>query len=207
MMPIPPDAPLTMRLGARLGPEMIASVLVAALVVVAVGLTLSGRRAVAVSPSEVASAAPSVAAVPSGSASSPTASAASSPSGPSSPPSEAARAVVGFVDRLATQRVALEQQAASRVTDAAAIADLLRNVNESLNLMDGPLTQLAAEPGTEDLVSRIRTMNEATRYVAGRALQASITNAAAYKRGAVETVGALFPLAGIRTELASLAGE
>jgi hypothetical protein len=73
--------------------------------------------------------------------------------------------------------------------------------------MDGPLTQLAAEPGTEDLVSRIRTMNEATRYVAGRALQASVTNAAAYKRGAAETVDALAPLAGIRTELASLAGE
>lgn len=207
MMPIPPDAPLTMRLGARLGPEMIASVLVAALVVVAVGLTLSGRRVAADTPSQVPTLAPSVAAVASGSASLPTASAASSPSGPSSPPSEAARALVGFVDRLATQRVALAQQAAARVTDAAAIADLLRNVNESLNLMDGPLTQLAAEPGRGDLVSRIRTMNEATRYVAGRALQASISNAAAYKRGAEETVDALAPLVGIRSELASLAGE
>jgi hypothetical protein len=186
---------------------MIASVLVAAIVVLGVGLTLSGRRVAADTPSQVPSAAPSVAAVPSGSAALPTASAASSPSGPSSPPSEAARALIGFVDRLTTQRVALAQQAASRVTDASAIADLLRNVNESLNLMDGLLTQLAAEPGGEDLVSRIRTMNEATRYVAGRALQASVTNAAAYKRGAEETVDALAPLAGIRTELAALAGE
>jgi hypothetical protein len=206
MMPIPPDAPLTMRLGARLGPEMIASVLVAAIVVAAVGLTLSSRRGVTFTPSQVASAAPSVAAVPSGSAL-PTASAASSPSGPSSPPSSPARALLEFVDRLATQRVALSQQAASRVTDAAAIADLLRNVIGSLNLMDGHLTELAAEPGREDLVSRIRTMNEAARYVAGRALQASITNAAAYKRGAEETVAAFAPLAGIRAELASLAGE
>ena len=99
----------------------------------------------------------------------------------------AARAVIGYVDRLTTQRDALAQQAASRVTDASAIADLLRNVNESLNLMDGPLTQLAAEPGREDLVSRIRAMNETARYVAGRALQASVTNAAnrtAYQRDA-----------------------
>ena len=193
MIPIPPDAPLAVRLGARLGPEIVASLLVVAVVLVGVAVALSGRQATG----SLASPQPS-----DGTASTLTPSIAPTPS-----PNRAAQALVDVVDRLLLERADLLAEAAKNRTDVEAIADVLREVNTSLVLVDGPLVELAADPETADLASRIRTVKEATFDAVRRTQRASITNADAYRAGAADVAGALAPLAEIRAELATLAGE
>jgi hypothetical protein len=199
MMPIPPDAPLTVRLGARLGPEIIASILVAVVVVVGISVALSGRR----SPGESGGTGVVPSAGPSGAALSSESPLTASPFLPSTP----ARVLVEIVDRLLGQRAALEAEIAKRSTDAAAIADLLREVNASLVIQAGPLTSLAADPASTDLATRIRVLNQATFDAVHRTQRASISNEEAWRDGATEVVAALDPLPAIRAELAALAGE
>jgi hypothetical protein len=197
MMPMPPGAPLTVRLAARLGPEVVAALLAAIVVVVAVAVVFTGLLRLG---SIVPSPSPSVVATASQSALPPTAS-------PSAPPSNPARAELEIVDRLETQRAALKIEVARSRTDASAIADLLREVNQSLVLQNVPLAQLSAEPGTADLIARIQTMNGATFEAVRRTQQASVTNTRAYRAGAVGVIAALKPLAELRLQVATLAGE
>jgi hypothetical protein len=199
MMPVPPDAPLTVRVGARLGPEIIASILVAVLVVVAVSIALSGPR----SPGETSGTGAVPSPGPSGIVEASESPLTPSPSVPSTP----ARALVEIVDRLLAQRAQLETEIAKRNTDAPAIADLLRDVNSSLVIQEGPLTSLAADPASSDLATRIRALNQATFDAVHRTQRASITNEKAWREGAAEVVAALDPLPAIRAELAALAGE
>lgn len=202
MMMTPPDAPLRIRLGERLGPEIIASILVAAVVVVGASVALSWRpspgTAAGTSPAPSAAAVTSAPAV--GASPSPTVSAPALPNTP-------ARAVLEVVDRLLDQRAELEAELGKKGTDAVLIADLLREVNASLVLIqDGPLNELAANPATVDLASRIRTVNEATSDAVRRTQRASISNEGAYREGATEVVAELAPLRGMRPSLAVLAG-
>lgn len=193
MMPTPPDAPLTVRLGARLGPEIVASILAVAVVIAAVGVALSGGGL----PGSAPGPSPSVAPV-----------ASETPVPPSTaPPSRPARVVLGIVDRLLGQRASLDAELAKRTTDAGAIAEILRDVRTSLLLLDGPLTNLAAESTTTDLATRIQAISTATSDGAHRAQQASITNEKAQREGAEAVIAALEPLPAIRAELAALAGD
>jgi hypothetical protein len=124
---------------------------------------------------------------------------------PTPPGNHAARSLLEVVDRLLVQRADLVGALAKDGTDVAAIADLLRDVNTSIVLQDGPLAELAADPVTADLATRIRAINEATFDAVRRTQRASITNEAAYRAGAEEVVGTLAGLAGIRDELSALA--
>ena len=196
MMPVPPDAPLTVRLGARVGPEAIAAILVVAVVVVGLGLALAARSGFGGGTPAASPSAPAVAATGSPGAASPSA----------EPPKAPARALVEIFDRLLVQRAALDAEAAKSRTDAVAIASLLQDVNASLLLQDSLLADLAADPGTRDLATRIRAMNAATFEATRRTQRASFTNTKAYRSGAAEVVQALDPLPGLRAELARIAG-
>ncbi len=217
MMEAPPGAPLSVRLGAKIGPEVVASILVVAVVIVAVVVALSGRQSPAAvsspAPSEsaaVSSAAASVAVVPSESpvASSPSVSASPSASVSASPArSAAAGPVLQIVDRLLGQRAELQAELAKSGTDAPAIAQLLRDVNASIVAMDEPLIDLAADSSTVDLATRIRAVNTATFDAVRRTQRASIRNERAYRDGAAEVVAKLSPMVELRAELAGLAGE
>ncbi len=195
MIPLPPDAPMSVRLGARIGPEIVATVLVVAVAFVGLVAFLGVRQGPG--PGPAASAVPSVAVVPS-------ASPGESPTPPSSVP---ARAVLEVVDRLLAQRTSLDAAVGDAGTETVVIADLLREINASLVFQDGLLPGLAADPATADVAGRIRTISETTRDAARQTLRASVSNDEAYRAGGADVVAALAPLVGIRTELAVLAGE
>lgn len=222
MTQVSQNAPLSVRLGARLGPEVVASILVVAVLLVAVAVALSGQRGSAVGPSPAASAAaviPSASTVPTESAipsATPTAESTTSPSGtpvatPTQPPitplpaqSAAALAVRDIVDRLLGQRADLETELAKTGTDSEAIADLLRQVNASIVQQDNPLADLASYPSTADLARRIRAVNQETSETVSRIQHTSPKNAKTYRDGAVDVVAKLEPLPGLRAELAAL---
>jgi hypothetical protein len=197
MMQIPPGAPLSMRMGARVGPEVIASVLVALVVIVGATVALSGRQA-----SAGAGPLPSVAAVVPGSPG-----ASSLPSASTTPfAAVPARAVVDIVDHMLVQRAGLQAELAKKTTNVATIAELLRQVNASIVSLDGPLTKLAEDPSTLGLTNRIREVKTATFEAARRTQQAGLRNQKAYRDGATEVVAQLAPLPAIRAELAALVG-
>jgi hypothetical protein len=198
MMPAPADAPLRERLATRVGPELIASILVVAVVVVGLSVALSGRKAAGIGPSPLPSAA---AAVSSG----PPLTSSASPSTAQVPPSTPPTPLMEIVDRLLEQRAALVTEISKPGTDAAAIVDILSSLNASLALLDGPVSGLAANPATANLASRLLGVETATSEAIRRTQRASITNARAYRTGAAEIVDTLKPLVAIRRELAALA--
>jgi hypothetical protein len=225
MTPNPQDIPLTTRLGARLGPEAVATVLVIAVLFVAIAVAVSGQRGSAGVPGS--SPEPSVVAViPSASAElpSPTAVAPTAPPATTSPtatptpvPSSstpavtprpaqvaAARAVMEIVDRLLDARSDLQAELAKTTTDSNAIADLLRDVNASIVQMDEPLADLAAGQSTANLANRIRAVNAATSETVSRIQHTSPRNAKTYRDGAAEVIEKMEPLPGLRSELAAL---
>jgi hypothetical protein len=207
MMPNSQDAPLAVRLGARLGPELVASILVVAVVLVAATVALTGRRGGAVvAPSPGAS----VAAVPSAStAASSTAPSGAAPSGPAQSgavPGAPATALLQLTDRILGERSNLVAELAKTGTDTVAIVDLLGEVNASLVLEEGPLADLAASPATADLAARIGRVNATAADAIRRTQRASIRNEKAYRDGATEVVAALKPLTAIREEIAALSG-
>jgi hypothetical protein len=214
MTETPPDAPLSVRLGARFGPEVVASILVVVLLVVVASIAVSGRRGTIVvepSPAPSVGVVPSVAAVPSATAL-PTGTAVPPSPSPSQSPSPAlprsqARGLLVAVDRLLRQRADLVTELAKAGDDTAAIVDLIEKINTSLLIQDGALTQLQAIPVSADLATRIRAVNEAALDAVRRTQQASIRNAKAYRTGAAEVVDDLAPLLPLRDELAALAGE
>jgi hypothetical protein len=198
MMPVPADAPLRERLATRVGPELIASILVVAVVVVGLSVALSGRKAGGIGPSPLPSAA---AVVPSG----PPLTSSASPSTAQVPPSTPPTPLMEIVDRLLEQRAALVVEISKPGTDAAAIVDILSSLNASLALLGGPVSDLAANPETADLATRLQGVETATSEAIRRTQRASITNARAYRAGAAEIVDTLKPLVAIRRELAALA--
>jgi hypothetical protein len=192
---MPPETPAAVRLKARLGPEVIASIL-AVVVVAAVAVVVGIWQSLPQPPAVTAGATPFA-----------TASPATSPTLVPTPRANAtARILVQVMDQLIAQRAALEAEASRGRPSVQTIAELLRDINASLLLQDAPLTQLAADPGTADLAARIRTTNEATFEVVRRIQQASISNSGVYIAGAAEAVDTLAPLVTLRAELALLAG-
>ncbi len=241
MMPIPQGAPLTVRLGARLGPEIVASILVVVVVLLAATVALTGTRGstaenppasqLAVVPIESASPSPSGSPSPSAAPSaSPTPVALASPSrtpvptprptatdppvaSTPTPPATstpaqaaAAQAVLEFVDELLEQRADLIAEIEKPGTDSRAIADLLRDINTSIVRQDAPLADLASDPATADLASRIRAVNTAVADTIRRIQHTSPRNAKTYRDGAVEVIEKLEPLPALRAELAAIAG-
>jgi hypothetical protein len=219
MMPSPQGGPVSARVGAGLGPEVVASILVVAVLFVAVAVALSGQRGSAPPSSpepSLAAVVPSVSAVPSPTpaSASPSPLATATPLASLPPPSStlapgqaaAARAVLESVDQLLEERAALEAELAKTGTDSKAIADLLRDVNASIVQQDGPLADLAAYPSTADLARRIRAVNAATFETVNRIQHTSPRNAKTYRDGAAEVVKRLEPLPALRAELAQLAG-
>ena len=212
----PQGPPLTARLGARIGPEVVASILVIAVAFVAIAVASSGSRGGPVEPSPPASEAavvPSVTVLPSATplaTGTPPASATplATPPPPSITPrpanTAAALAVRDIIDRLIGQRADLEEEIARTPTNSGAIADLLRDVNASIVQMDDPLADLGSDPATADLASRIREMNSATSATVSRIQHTSPRNAKTYRDGAVDVVEDLEPLPGLRAELSAL---
>jgi hypothetical protein len=190
MTSTPPDARLTVRLGARIGPEAIASILVVAVVLVSSALVIPGRRA-STPPSER----PSASIIPSGTP------------GISFRPNTSARAILVVVDRLLGTRAGLVTELAKASTDAVAIAALLRDANASVVAEDAMLVDLASDPSTAELGARIQAVNAAASDAAHKAEQQSVANVVAYRDGATKVVAALKPLLEIRAEVAVLAGE
>ena len=201
MTPNPPDAPLSLRLRARVGPELVASILSAAVIVLVVAIALWLPR-----PSGIAAhATPSATAGPTG-PSSAGAPATATPSATATPePNVAARALLEIVDRLVDQRADLEGERSKRRPSVQVLAEMLRDINTSLLLMDAPLGLLEADPAAADLATRIRATKDATFAAISRTQRASITNAKAYRDGAAEVVATLAPLVELRAELAVLA--
>jgi hypothetical protein len=190
MTPTPPDARLTVRLGARIGPEAIALILIVAVVLVSAALVIPGRRA-STPPSER----PSASIIPSGTP------------GISFRPNTSARAILVVVDGLLGTSARLVTELAKARTDAVAIAALLRDANASVVAQDTMLVDLASDPSTADLAARIQAVNAAASDAAHKAEQQSVANVAAYRDGAMTVVAALKPLLAIRAEVAVLAGE
>ena len=95
---------------------------------------------------------------------------------------------------------------ARTTTDSNAIADLLRDVNASIVQMDEPLADLAGDPSTADLASRIRAVNFTTSQTVSRIQHTSPRNAKTYRDGATEVVKDLESLPGLRSELAAVSG-
>jgi hypothetical protein len=211
MMASPQGGPVSARLGARIGPEVVASILVVAVLFVAVAVALSGQRGSA----PPSSPEPSQAAVePSVTAASASPLASGTPPATLPPPSNtpvpaqaaAARAVLENVDQLLDERAGLEAQLAKTGTDSKAIADLLRDVNASIVRQDGPLADLASYSSSADLARRIRAVNSATFETVNRIQHTSPRNAKTYRDGAAEVVDKLKPLPALRAELAQLTG-
>jgi hypothetical protein len=207
MTQVPPDAPLTARLGARLGPEAVASLLAIGVVVLVgaiIVLSPKGRPA-AVGPTS-ALASPSATA----SASAPAASgsgspAASSPVATSTPDSATARVVLEIVDRLIAGRAALAAAVSPRSPDAQVIGDRLRAINADLVALEPPLDELARSQA--DVAARIAAVSATTRQAITDTQRASITNVKAYRDGGRNVVDVMGPLVAIRLELAALAGK
>src|SRR4029453_9347138 len=195
-----PGAPLSVRLRARISPELVASILSAVVIVLVVAAVLwlprpSGITAVATpsaTPGPTGQSSPSVAAT---AAATSTAEATSTPA-----PNLAARALLEIVDRLVAQRADLEKEQSKRRPSVQVLAEMLRDINTSLLLMDAPLRLLAADPAAADLASRITATKDATFEAVSRTQKASITNAKAYRDGAAEVVATLAPLAKLRAE-------
>jgi hypothetical protein len=208
-MEVPPDASLTTRLGARLSPEVFASILAVAVVIAAalafVLLRGSGQPSVVPPPAAVASPTAPASAGPTAAAPTPTAST-PAPSPSPTPNTATARIVLQLVDELLGIRKDLAAAAAPRRPDAQQIAAPLRNVNATLVTLEQPLADLRNDVRSADIGTRLTTVADATRDAVTEAQRASITNAAAYKAGGLKVVDVMEPLVAIRAELAAFAG-
>ena len=208
-MEVPPDASFTTRLGARLSPELLASILAVPVVIAAVLafvlLRGSGQPSVVPPPAAVASPTASASAGPTAAAPTPTAST-PAPSPSPTPNTATARIVLQLVDELVGIRTDLAAAAAARRPDAQQIAAQLRDVNATLVTLEQPLADLRNDERTADIGTRLTTVADATRDAVAEAQRASITNAAAYKAGGLKVVDVMEPLVAIRAELAAFAG-
>jgi len=206
-MEVPPDASFTTRLGARLSPELLASILAVPVVIAAVLafvlLRGSGQPSVVPPPAALASPTASASAGPTAAAPTP---AASAPAATPTPDTATARIVLQLVDELLGIRTDLAAAAAARRPDAQQIAAQLRDVNATLVTLEQPLADLRNEERTADIGTRLTTLADATRDAVAEAQRASITNAAAYKAGGLKVVDVMEPLLAIRAELAAFAG-
>lgn len=187
-----PDRSLGARIAARVGPEIVGFVLAIGWLGIAVTILLP--RAIGVpgtsQPQPNDSASPSASAEPS----------------PSLRPG-AARSVLEINGRLLELRTSLLQQADRRATDGTVIGDLLRQVNTQLVAIEtAGLADLARDPLTADVATRLRAANSAAFAAARRTLSASVSNLKAYRDGARQVGDALGPIAALSRDLDRLTG-
>jgi hypothetical protein len=206
-MEVPQDAPLTTRLGARLSPEVLASILALPVVIAAVlaFVLLRGSGQPSAVPPPVAIASPTATASTGSTPAAPTPAASASAPGPT-PNTATAHIVLQLVDELLGIRQDLAAAAAPRRPDPQQIADQLRTVNATLVTLEQPLADLQNDPGTADIGTRLTTVADATRDAVTETQRASITNVVAYKAGGLKVVDVMKPLVALRAELATLAG-
>jgi hypothetical protein len=195
-----PDRTLRMRLGASLGPEVVA-VMMALAFLVALGVMLP--RAILLP--RVIGVLPTVGPAASGGAAvslDPSASALR----PSLRPG-AARSVLEINSRLLGLRTSLLREADRPTADAAVIGDLLRQVNSQLIAIElVGLGDLAGDPLTRDVAGRLRDVDAAASDAARRTLGATVHNLPAYRDGARAVADALAPLTLLDREVQRLTG-
>lgn len=178
-----------MRVGAMFGPEVVAALLAAGVVVV-VGLALVvGPRFPAAAQAPTPSIEPS----------------ASEPSPEPSPTPDLAtpRALLQVIDGLLAEQTALASAVSGRHPDIRTIADRLRGINAALNSMDKPLADFSRED-TTGVGERIRTIHDLTRDLVTDTQRASISFGDAYVEGGQRVVEAIGPLVAIRLEVLAM---
>jgi hypothetical protein len=199
MMPIPSDAPLSMRLGARFGPEVVASVLAGAILLAISLLVLTNSGQPGGIPRSPGSA---------GAGASANASPGASPSEPlptETPDVATARVVLAIVDRLISERTALATAVSPRNPDVQVIAERLRGVNADLIALSLPLTELGRSHAAA-IAKQVDDVSNATRDAVTDTQRASITNVKAYKAGGANVVKVMAPLVALREQLLAAAG-
>ena len=212
MTQIPPDAPMSVRIGARLGPEALASILAVPVVLVAILVFLaargSGQPAAAVVPPAPAGTStprwsrrrPPAASTASRGTTTPVAT-------PSPTPDTAtARIVLQLVDELLANRSDLATAVAPRRPDAQDIANWLRSVNATLITLETPLAELQRDANTAAIAARLVVVSDQTSEAVANTQRASITNAAAYKAGGQHVIDVMEPLVAIRVDLIAIVG-
>jgi hypothetical protein len=166
MMPIPEGAPLTVRLGARLGPEIVASILVLAVVLLAATVALSGTRGSTAGPSPAPSllaVVPSASATPSASVAPSASPAASATAVPSATASPSATPVATATPTATEPPVASTPTPPATPTPAqAAAAQAVLNIVDQLLGQRADLIAEIEKPGTDsraiaDLLRDINT--------------------------------------------------
>jgi hypothetical protein len=205
MTQVPPGAPISARLGTRIGPEAFATILAVPVLILAVLAFLLVRG----SPGEPGNAVvpPAATATASAAVSVPDSSAPpSTPGSTAAPDNATARVVLQVVDQAIANRSDLATAVAARRPSAQDIADKLRAVAATLVALEQPLAELQQAPDTADVGTRIGVVADATREAVTETQRASLTNAAAYKAGGQKVVDVMEPLIAIRAELAAIAG-
>lgn len=207
MTQIPPDAPMSVRIGARLGPEALATILAVPVVIVAILVFLtargSGQPAAVVPPAVVVPLASVGSPTPAGS----TPAAATPVVTPSPTPDTAtARIVLQLVDQLLANRSDLASAVAPRKPDAQDIANRLRSVNATLITLETPLSELQGDPNAAAVAARLLAVSDQTSEAVADTQRASITNAAAYKAGGQHVLDVMKPLVAIRVDLIVIVG-
>jgi hypothetical protein len=201
------DAPMSSRIGTRISPEVLASIIAVPVVIVAILVFPHARGsssppgAAVVPPAATATTSPA-SAVPS--AAPPTQTAAPTPT--TTPDKATARVVLQLVDQALANRSDLAKSLAARQPSAQDIADKLRAVAATLVTLEQPLAELQQAPDTAQLATRIAAVSDATHEAVTETQRASITNTAAYKAGGQKVVDAMQPLVAIRAQLAAVVG-
>jgi hypothetical protein len=207
MTQIPPDAPMSVRLGARLGPEALASILAVPVVLVAVLVFLaargSGQPAAVVPPAPISSSTPAVS-TPVGAT--PVAATPVAATPQPTPDRATARIVLQLVDELLANRSDLASAVAPRQPDAQDIANRLRSVNATLITLETPLADLQRDASAADIAARLLAVSDQTSEAVADTQRASITNAAAYKAGGQHVLDVMEPLVAIRVDLIVIVG-
>ena len=207
MTQIPPDAPMSVRIGARLGPEALASILAVPVVLVAILVFLaargSGQPAAFVPPAPGGSSTPA-AATPGASTQAAAVTPLATPS--PTPDTATARIVLQFVDELLANRSDLATAVAPRRPNGQDIADRLRSVNATLITLKPPLAELQRDANTADVAARLLAVWDQTSEAVADTQRASITNVAAYKAGGQHVLDVMEPLVAIRVDLIGIVG-
>ena len=192
---------MSVRLGARFGPELLASILAVVVVIVAVLVFIAARGSG--SPTAVVPPGPTASSTPG--ASTPGASTATPTPSPT-PDTAAARVVLQGVNQLVQNRSDLAAAVAARRPSAQDIADRLRAVNATLITLQQPLADLRRDAAMADLAARIGAASDKTRDAVADAQRASFTNVSALKAGGQTVLDVMKPFVALRAELLAIVG-
>lgn len=145
------------------------------------------------------------------------------PTGPSATPGPSAAVVTpsprAVVDRAIADLLIIVNQQLIETSDALSaelgrdptrtteISSLIRALNGTARYGADALPSLGSTPQAAAMIERLGTLYADLRVIAGETLRASITNDAAYRRGAEQLVDRLAALPAIQVELTALKDE